>query len=85
MVAANTPAPRYTPRQGQYLAFIYYYTKLNGQPPAEADIRRYFGVTPPVVHDMVMMLERKGLIAREAGRPRSIQLLLSRSELPDLD
>ena len=21
---------RYTPRQGQFLAFIYYYTKLNG-------------------------------------------------------
>jgi hypothetical protein len=34
----------YTPRQGQYLAFIYYYTKLNGQPPAETDMQRYFRV-----------------------------------------
>jgi hypothetical protein len=23
---------RYTPRQGQYLAFIYYYTKIHGPP-----------------------------------------------------
>lgn len=37
----------YTPRQGQFLAFIYYYTKVNGRPPAEADIQRYFQVTAP--------------------------------------
>ena len=36
---------RYTPKQGQYLAFIYCYTKLNGQAPAEADIQRYFNVS----------------------------------------
>ena len=28
----------YTSRQGQYLAFIYHYTKVNGRPPAEADL-----------------------------------------------
>lgn len=38
--------PAYTPRQGQFLAFIYYYTKLNGVPPAEADMQRYFRVSP---------------------------------------
>jgi hypothetical protein len=31
----------FTEKQGQYLAFIYYYTKINGQPPAEADMQRY--------------------------------------------
>ena len=30
--------PPYTPRQGQFLAFIYYYTKIHKCPPAEADI-----------------------------------------------
>ena len=30
----------YTRKQGQYLAFIYYYTKLNGQPPAEHEMAR---------------------------------------------
>ncbi len=77
--------PGYTPRQGQYLAFIYYYTKLNGVPPAEADMRCYFRVSPPAVHEMVKTLERQGFIAREPGRPRSIRLLLTRAELPDLE
>lgn len=36
----------YTPRQGQYLAFIHYYTKLNGLPPAKGDMERYSGTSP---------------------------------------
>ena len=75
----------YTPRQGQFLAFIYYYTKLHGRPPGELDMQRYFRVSPPAVHDMVIMLERRGFITREPGKPRTIRLLLSRAELPDLD
>ena len=77
--------PLYTAKQGQYLAFIYYYTKLNRQPPAEADIQRYFQVTPPTVHQMVMTLAEKGLIERTPGQARSIRLLLTRDQLPDLD
>ncbi len=76
---------RYTPRQGQYLAFIYYYTKVNGRPPAEADMQRYFGVSPPSVHQMVLNLEERGLISRVPGEPRSIRVLLRREELPDLE
>jgi Mn-dependent DtxR family transcriptional regulator len=75
----------YTPRQGQFLAFIYDYTKLRGRPPAESDMQHDFRVTPPTVHDMDKTLERRGSIAREPGKPRSISLLLSRAELPDLD
>ena len=78
-------AAAYTPRQGQYLAFIYYYTKIHGVAPAEADMQRYFRVSPPAVHEMVKTLERRGFIAREPGKPRSIRLLLSRAELPDLE
>jgi Mn-dependent DtxR family transcriptional regulator len=78
-------AADYTPRQGQFLAFIYYYTKLNGLPPAEADMERYFRVSPPSVHEMVKTLERRDYISREPGRPRSIRILLPRGELPDLD
>jgi hypothetical protein len=36
--------------------FIYYYTKIHGTPPAEADFRRFFQVTPPVVHQMIKTL-----------------------------
>ena len=75
----------YTTKQGQYLSFIYYYTKLNGRAPAHADIQRYFEANPASVNDMLKTLERKGFIQREARKARSIQLLLSRDELPDLE
>ena len=78
-------APRFTPTQGQYLAFIFYYTKLNRRPPAEADMQAYFRVTPPSVHQMVLTLERKGLIARAPGKARSIELLVAEEDLPRLD
>lgn len=78
-------APRYTVKQGQYLAYIYYYTKIHGQPPAEADMQEYFGLTPPSVHQMVLGLEQAGLIARTPHVSRSIILLLERKDLPDLD
>ena len=80
----NVPAEP-TPKQRQYLAFIYYYTKLNGQPPAEADMQRYFRVSPPTVHNMVVALDERGFISREPGRGRSIRLLLERDAIPDLD
>ena len=39
---------KFTEKQGQYLAFIYhYYKKLNRRAPAEADLERYFRVSPP--------------------------------------
>jgi hypothetical protein len=33
----SSPAPSFTPKQGQYLAFIYAYTRVLGRSPAEAD------------------------------------------------
>ena len=75
----------YTEKQGQYLAFIYYYTKLNSRSPAEADFQRYFGVSPPAVHQMILNLEKQQLIERVPGQSRSIRLLLCREEIPDLD
>jgi DNA-binding MarR family transcriptional regulator len=75
----------FTPKQGQYLAFIYHYTKINRRPPAEADIQRYFRVTPPTVHQMVLKLEEKNLITRVPGQARSIQVLAPPEKLPLLD
>lgn len=76
--------PTYTDTQGQYLAFIYYYTKIHGVPPAEADMQRYFDVSPPSVHNMVLTLEKRGFITRTPGAGRSIQLRLRRDQLPEL-
>jgi Mn-dependent DtxR family transcriptional regulator len=77
--------PNYTKKQGQYLAFIYYYTKVNGRAPAEADIQEYFRVSPPSVHQMILTLERQQFISRVPGQGRSITLRLTREQLPDLD
>jgi Mn-dependent DtxR family transcriptional regulator len=74
----------FTDKQGQYLAFIYTYTKLNRRPPAEADMQAYFGVTPPTVHRMVVELDERGLIRRQPGQPRSIELLVPADAIPPL-
>lgn len=76
---------RFTRKQGQYLAFIYYYTKVNGRAPSEADMEKYFRVTPPSVHQMVLTLEAKGLIERVPGQGRSIRLLIGHQDLPVLE
>ena len=75
----------YTPKQGQYLAFIHYYTKIHGRPPAQADIQRYFEVSPPTVHQMILRLDEKELLSREPGQPRSLKVLLPPEELPELE
>lgn len=77
-------APPFTPKQGQYLAFINAYTLVLGRPPAEADLQRYFQVTPPSVHQMVLTLERAGLIHRQPGVARSIRVLVEPEALPAL-
>ena len=76
--------PSFTPKQGQYLAFIDAYTRVHRRPPAEAEIQRHFGVTPPSVHQMILTLERAGFIRRQPGVPRSIELLIPPEELPVL-
>ena len=74
----------FTDIQGQYLAFIHAYSLVMGQPPAEADMQRFFGVTPPSVHNMVKTLERLGLISRTPRQARSIMILVPEDELPRL-
>ena len=58
---------------------------VNGRPPAEADMMRFFRLTPPSVHQMILKLEQLGLISRQPGVPRSIVVLLDRSALPPLE
>jgi len=83
--AADASGLVFTARQGQFLAFIYAYTLVNGRPPAEADMMRFFRLTPPSVHQMVLTLEKAELISRQPGAARSIAVLLDRSALPELN
>ena len=78
------PRPNFTPKQGQYLAFIDAYTRVHRRPPAEREIQRHFGVTPPSVHQMILTLERAGFIRRQPGMPRSIEVLVPPEHLPVL-
>jgi hypothetical protein len=77
-------APPFTDKQGKYLAFIYAYSRIFRQPPAEADMQRHFQVSPPSVHQMVITLERAGLIRRTPGVARSIEILVEPEDLPVL-
>jgi DNA-binding MarR family transcriptional regulator len=75
-------SPSFTDKQGQYLAFIDAYTRVHGRPPAEIDLQRHFRVSPPSVHQMVLTLERAGLIRRQPGIARSIEVLIDPECLP---
>ena len=76
--------PGFTLRQGQYLAFIHAWRRLHGRAPAEADIQRFFRVSPPSVHQMLLTLERVGLISRQPGVARTITLTIGPQQLPEL-
>ena len=80
----SSSTPRFTDKQGQYLAFIHTYLLLHRRAPAEADMQAYFGVTAPSVHNMVVALERRGLIRRLPRQARSIELVVATDEIPTL-
>jgi DNA-binding MarR family transcriptional regulator len=75
----------FTHRQGQFLAFIYWYTKLHRQAPSELDLRAFFGLTPPSVHSMIVKLHQLGLVSRQSGKPRSVRVTVSKEQLPELE
>ncbi len=76
---------QFTPKQGQYLAFIHLYRKLHHRGPSESEIREYFRVSPPAVHQMIVTLEKRGLVVREVGVARSVRVAVPTRELPGLE
>ena len=82
--ARSLSAQSFTEKQGQYLAFIYTYSRMFRCSPAETDMQRHFQVSPPSVHQMVVTLERAGLIRRQPGVARSIELLIPPEQIPIL-
>ncbi|MGI2171645.1 LexA family protein [Shewanella sp. MF05960] len=74
--------PALSVKQGQYLDFIYYYSKVNGYPPAQADIQKYFGVSAPTVHQTILKLEADELISRTPRESSSLKVLIKTDELP---
>ena len=70
--------------QGQYLAFIHAYSKVNRRPPAQADLQCHVQVTPPTVHQRLLTLERRGYLHRTPGRARALKVLVALDQLPVL-
>lgn len=79
------PSATFTDKQGQYLAFIFWFTRTNRCPPAQTDIQRFFGVSAPTVHQMITTLEKSGFLSRTPGQARAIQVTLDQSQLPPLE
>ena len=82
MADVSPSAKPFTPKQGQYLAFIHLYTRLHRKPPAETDMQEYFRVSPPSVHQMVLTLEGAGFIGRSQGRLAASRSSLIRNSCP---
>jgi hypothetical protein len=78
-------APPFTTKQGQYLAFIYNYSKIHRVAPSESDLQSYFRTTAPSVHQMIKTLELSGFIERIPRQARSIRLLVRPEHLPRLE
>jgi len=72
----------FIPTQGRYLAFIQGYIGRHGYSPAESEIAEAMCVSPPSVNQMVKTLEKKGLVLRHPGQPRSLQILVPEDEIP---
>lgn len=81
----NRQKARFTHRQGQFLAFVHLYRKQHRQGPSEQEMAQYFCVTPSSVHSMVLKLEELGLVTREPGVPRSIQVAILENEIASLE
>lgn len=72
----------FTPTQGRYLAYLHAYTELHGYPPSESEMASAMCVSPPSVNQMVKMLEKRGLISRQPGKARSLQVIIPEEEIP---
>ena len=72
----------FTATQGRYLSYIHTYTEGFGLPPAESEIAKILGVSGPSVNQMLKNLQKKGLIRREPGKARSIEILVPVAEIP---
>jgi hypothetical protein len=49
-----------------------------------ATLQRFFRVTAPTIHNMILTLESHGYIVRTPGKARSILILVPSNDLPAL-
>jgi DNA-binding MarR family transcriptional regulator len=76
---------RPTRKQRQLLAYVYWYTKVHRIPPSENELAEFLAVRGPSAHRMIVTLAENGLLARTAGEPNTLRVLVPRAEPADLD
>lgn len=65
-----------TAEEGQCPAYIHLYTLLHRRLLAETDMQEYLPVTLPSVYQMLLTLERAGLIRRQPRPPAAMKCSL---------
>jgi hypothetical protein len=84
--AAQQASPAdFTPRQGEFLAFIHSYARVNRQEPTERDLERYFRISSSGIRDMIERLEWGKFIACSEDQPRHLRVLIPVEQLPELE
>jgi repressor LexA len=66
-------------RQAEALAFIVDFQKNHRYSPSLHEIGRYLGVSVPTAHQHVAALQKKGLVAKEKGGRRAVEVLSDRT------
>jgi len=80
---ANDANVRFTAAEGQCLAFVYYFTKVNRRAATISDVRSFFDLAQIAAATLLDSLEQRRLIRREPTG--AIHLSVSRAEIPDLE
>jgi Mn-dependent DtxR family transcriptional regulator len=76
---------RLTRKQGQLLAYVYWYTKIHRIPPSENEVAAFVEVRGPSAHQMILRLEEGGYLSRIPALPRTLKVLLPREQIPELE
>lgn len=74
--------PPFSATQGQYLSFIYAYTEGFGEAPSEVEIAEAMKVKPSSVNSMLKTMVKHGLVSKQPGVARSIEVLVEPSKIP---
>lgn len=83
---SRDPPVQFSDQQGQLLAYIHEYIRVNARSPSEQELQLYFlgSFNRRSILNMLNMFERSQLIRRRSDVRRSIELLVDPKWLPPL-
>lgn len=66
---------RVTRTERDTLTFIRQQIRSQGYSPTLSEIAHFFGVSPVTILERVCRMQRKGVVTREEGRPRTLRVV----------